>query len=95
MGILSGLQTYAQKFTETDRFKFAPEDANAVDEAVVVNSKYGLSACFHMKAGGTKYIPLSESARMKSGEGEVLDLDAVDVIQLSRPGDDDIYRIDF
>jgi len=70
---------------------FYTEEISAVNSAKVVQSQYGLSVCFHMNDGCQKYIPLSNQSRLTCGG--VIDVKKASLITLSRPGDDDIYRV--
>lgn len=93
MGFLSSLRTYAQSWSETARAKFGTDDIAEVNKAEVVTSEYGLSACFFMKGGGRKYMPLSRD--VEAEEGDSINLRKAEVITLSREGDADIYRLDY
>ena len=70
---------------------FNTEEISAVNSAKVVQSQYGLSVCFYMNDGCQKYIPLSYQSRLTCGG--VIDVKKASLITLSRPGDDDIYRV--
>ena len=70
---------------------FYTEEISAVNSAKVVQSQYGLSVCFHMNDGCQKYIPLSNQSRLTCGG--VIDVKKASLITLSRPGDNDIYRV--
>ena len=70
---------------------FNTEEISAVNSAKVVQSQYGLSVCFYMNDGCQKYIPLSNQSRLTCGG--VIDVKKASLITLSRPGDDDIYRV--
>lgn len=93
MGFLSSLRTYAQTWAETARAKFDKSDITEVEKAEVVTSEFGLSACFFMKSGGRKYMPLSRD--VEANEGDTINLENAEVITLSREGDADIYRLDY
>lgn len=93
MGFLSSLRTYAQSWSETARAKFSKSEIKEVEKATVVESEYGLSACFFMKSGGRKYMPLSRDVEAEIGD--TIDIADAEVITLSREGDDDIYRLDY
>lgn len=91
MNIFSNLKLYAAKWMLTDEREFTSEEKGAVETAVVVASEYGNSVCFHMKGGGSCYIPLSTDATL--GIGETVDLNKAKLITLSRSGDEDIMRV--
>ena len=91
MNIFSALRIYAGKWSEKEARAFAPEEIAAVEKAEVVESQYGLSVCFMMKAGGQSYIPLDQNSSL--GIGSVIDLSKAQLVTLQRPGEDDIYRV--
>ena len=91
MNIFSALRVYAGKWSEKNVRTFAPEEVAAVDKAEVVESQYGLSVCFFMKAGGQSYIPLDQNSSL--GIGAQIDLTKAQLVTLQRPGEDDIYRV--
>lgn len=91
MNIFSNLQVYAGKWAEKSRRNFSTEEINAVDNAVVVSSNYGLSVCFFMKSGGQTFIPLSTDATV--GLGESVDLQKASLITLGKQGESDIIRV--
>lgn len=91
MNIFSALRVYAGKWAETARRKFSSDEIAAVESATVVDSQYGLSVCFIMKAGGQTYIPLDQNSSKSTGD--TVDLSKADLLTLSRQGDADIYRV--
>lgn len=91
MNIFNNLRNYAAKWTLTSSRNFTPEEIKAVSEAVVVSSSYGNSVCFHMVAGGITFIPLSTDS--SKGVGEVIDLNQVQLLTLSKEGESDIVRV--
>lgn len=93
MNIFSALRVYAGKWAVKDERAFTQEEINAVKEAVVVPSTYGLSVCFFMKNGGQTYIPLSTTSQ--SGSGEVIDLTKAKLVTLGKEGESDIYRVEY
>ena len=93
MNIFAGLRVYAGKWAvKGEPRNFTQEEINAVREAVVVPSTYGLSVCFFMKSGGQTYIPLSTTSQR--GSGEVIDLAQAKLVTLSKEGESDIYRVE-
>ena len=90
--IFASLRTYAGKWSEKSRRAFSAEEINAVSNAVVVNSNYGLSVCFMMKAGGQTFIPLSSTS--SKGVGETVDLNSASLITLEKEGEYDILRVE-
>lgn len=93
MNIFSNLRVYAGKWAVKSEREFTQEEVNAVKEAVVVPSTYGLSVCFFMKNGGQTYIPLSTTSQ--SGSGEVIDLTKAKLVTLGKEGESDIYRVEY
>ena len=91
MNIFSALRVYAGKWSEKNVRDFAPEEVAAVEQAKVVESQYGFSVCFFMKAGGQTYIPLDQNSSL--GIDDVVDLTKAKLVTLQRPGEDDIYRV--
>jgi hypothetical protein len=91
MNIFSALRIYAGKWSEKEARTFAPEEIAAVEKAEVVESQYGLSVCFMMKAGGQSYIPLDQNSSL--GIGAIIDLSKAQLVTLQRPGENDIYRV--
>lgn len=91
MGFLDNLRVYAQKWEETARSTFSKADRAKVEKCTVVESDYGLSACFHLVGGGVQYMPLSKDVDLEVGD--TIDMEEAEVITLSRPGDNDIYRL--
>ena len=90
--IFASLRTYAGKWSEKSRRAFSAEEVNAVSDAVVVNSNYGLSVCFMMKAGGQTFIPLSNNST--KGVGESVDLNAASLVTFEKQGEADIVRVE-
>lgn len=66
-------------------------DKDACQSAHVVESQYGLSVCFMMKAGNRFFKSLDTACDAKPGDA--VNLDNVKVVILSRPGDADIMKV--
>lgn len=93
INIFATLRTYAGKWAvKGEPRNFTSEEQNAVREAVVVPSSYGLSVCFFMKNGGQTYIPLSTTST--KGSGEPIDLATAKLVTLCKEGESDIYRVE-
>ena len=90
--IFASLRTYAGKWAEKSRRAFSAEEVDAVSNAVVVNSNYGLSVCFMMKSGGQTFIPLSNTS--SKGVGETVDLNEATLVTLEKQGEADIVRVE-
>lgn len=91
MGIFSSLQTYASKWQVKGSRAFTTEEKAEVLRAEVVPSMYGNSVCFFMKAGGQKYIPLSNDSTAVVGSS--INLDSAELLTLGKDGEADILRV--
>jgi len=91
MNIFASLRIYAGKWSVSNSRAFTADEIAAVASNYVKESEYGLSLCFVMKSGGQTYIPLDQNST--ASVGEVVDLSKATLLTLSRPGDDDIYRV--
>lgn len=91
MNIFSALRIYAGKWSVKDSRSFTSEEINAVDQATVVDSQYGMSVCFFMKNGGQTYIPLDNNS--SKSVGDTIDLTTAKLLTLGRQGEADIYRV--
>ena len=92
MSIFDKLEVYAAKWAKTASRSFQTEEIAAVNEAVVVESDYGNSVCFFMKAGGRTYLPLSTESTYEVGDK--VDLTSAKLITLSKSGEADISRVE-
>lgn len=92
MNIFSNLKVYAGKWNVVNSQNFSQEEIDLVDHATVVDSQYGNSVCFFMKAGGQTFIPLSTNSTL--GLGDDVDLSKAKLLTLHREGDADIYRVE-
>ena len=92
MSIFDKLEVYAAKWAKTASRAFQAEEIAAVKNAVVVESEYGNSVCFFMKAGGRTYLPLSTESAYQLGEE--VDLTSAKLITLSKSGEADISRVE-
>lgn len=91
MSIFDSLFHYANNWEVTETRSFTEEEINAVDQALVVNSNYGLSVCFFMFGGGKTFIPLSRDSELTAGDR--VNLKQAKLLTLSREGEDDILRV--
>ena len=91
MNIFSSLRVYAGKWQVKDTQNFSAEEIALVDRAEVVDSQYGHSVCFFMKAGGQTYIPLDQNS--SKAVGDTVDLSTAKLLTLSKQGEADIYRV--
>lgn len=91
MSIFSGCKSYKGKWEVTSIEPISKEDIEAVESAHIVNSQYGLSVCFVMKAGNVFYKPVDQNSTCSVGD--VVDLTKAKSITLSKQGEADIIRI--
>ena len=91
MDFLSKLHSYSGKWEVKSTIKMSTNDINSVESTVIVPSQYGLSVCFLMKAGGKKFLPISNDCNLS--EGDTIDLKNAEIVTLCRDGEKDIYRI--
>ena len=91
MNIFSALRVYAGKWNVKEVKSFTSEEMALVDSTEVVESQYGLSVCFFMKAGGQSYIPLDQNSSAVIGGS--IDLTKAQIVTLGKQGENDIYRV--
>ena len=89
--IFGGLTIYALKWEVKDEVALDAEDKAQFSSAKVVSSDFGKSVCFFLKGGGQQYIPMSNQGEQLA-VGDSVNLDAVTIQILGRPGDKDIMR---
>lgn len=92
MGIFDSLRVYAGKWSVKGSRSFTADEIAAVDSAKVVDSQYGSSVCFFMKAGGQTYLPLSTESSLKVGDE--VNLSEHRLITLEKSGEADILRVE-
>ena len=91
MNIFNSLKTYAGKWNPVPEEVCDQASIDAVSRAEVVESQYGYSVAFYLKAGGTKYLPLDKNSSLSPGDP--VDLTKATIITLHREGDEDIYKL--
>lgn len=92
MNIFSGKTVYQIGWELVNSRKFTQEEIEAVAGAEVVPSQYGKSVKFALKRGGCVYIPVSRDSAVSTGQ--TVDLQTAKILTLSKPGEDDIERIE-
>lgn len=93
MSIFADLTSYGASKWELEATRAISKAEKAeVSSAEVVESQYGLSMCFTMKSGGKKFIPVSRDSQL--AEGDEVDINSVQFIELSREGENNIFRAD-
>jgi hypothetical protein len=90
MSIFNSIKTYLPNWVLVEERNFSDEEICKVASAEVVESKYGLSACFHLYGGQMKFIPMSNNCML--GIGESIDMNKA-VIQTLQRNNETIYRI--
>lgn len=91
IGLFEGLTKY-NSWSETGKRSLTKEEQAQISSAEVVEGQYGLSMCFMLVAGGKMYRKLSELSSLQ--EGDAVNVETVQMIELSAPGEDPIYRVD-
>lgn len=91
MGIFDTLKQYANKWSEKGRRNFTEEEQSEIIEAVVVDSQYGLSGKFTRRSGAVVYLPMDKNCTL--GSGEAIDMAKAQLITLTKPGENDIFRV--
>ena len=91
MNIFTSLKQYAGKWEVKSSRAFSQEEIDAVVQAVVVDSTYGLSVQFTMRNGGLTFIPLEQTSSL--GTGELVDLSTAELVTLGKSGELDIHRV--
>lgn len=91
MSLFQDIKTYATGWAVKSTSKMSASDMAKVEKAVVVDSKFGASVCFFMKAGGQTYYPVAQDSQLSVGQ--TVDLNAVEVVTLEKSGEKDIIRI--
>lgn len=89
--IFSSLTTYAGKWELKNEVALDNEDKAMFSRAKVVSSEFGKSVCFFLKAGGQKYIPMSNQG-VQLSIGDDVNLDKVSIQVLGKEGEEDILR---
>lgn len=69
---------------------FDEEELSMIKSAKVVQSQWGLSACFFFHSGGKAYIPLSKDCEDSVEINDILDPNHLEVVTLKRESDDSI-----
>lgn len=92
MNVFSSLRVYAGKWAVKASRAFSKEEIDAVDNASVVDSQYGMSVCFFMKGGGQTFIPLSNTSSLNVGDS--VNLATAKLLTLGREGESDILRVE-
>lgn len=90
--VFDSLLTYGEKWQKTGERAFTDAEKSAIASATVTAGEFGKSVCFVMKAGGTKYIPLSNTSF--ANVGDTVNMDNAKLITLYRNGDGNRLRVE-
>lgn len=94
---LETMKTYGEKWSVKESLQITKKEAEEITSARVesrhseANGDF-LVICLSLTSGGQKSMILS--SKSKHGVGEVLDPNSLIIYTLSRPGDEDILRMD-
>ena len=80
-----------QKLNKYSIRPFTRQEINAVREAYVVPSIYGLSVAFFMKNGGKTFIPLHPLSIL--GSGEQVNLEEAQLLSIQYVGESEFYKV--
>lgn len=89
--MFSNSKLYAGNWTVKSIVPISEEDKNRIQSAHVVNSQYGLSACFIMKSGGMFFKGIDNQSNV--AVGDPIDINTAKLVTLQRQGDADIQKI--
>ena len=82
---------YYRGWKVTNMRPFTDEEIKSVKEALVIQTKAGYSVKFIFNDWKETYIPVDEKSNV--GICEIIDLENAMILTLSKPGHDDIYRV--
>lgn len=88
-----GLTIYGDNWKVVNTRSFTDAEKSAIRSNAVVNSEYGKSVCFFLKAGGQSYIPLSTQGA-DANVGDSIDMNAAKLVELHREGSGNILRVE-
>lgn len=89
--LFESLRSYAGSWAVKSSRKLSDAEVASVKAAVVTDSQFGASVCFHMSNGAQKFIPLSKDSALSIGEE--FPVAGAEVITLAKDGEADIIRI--
>lgn len=95
MSLLDNLKVHAKKtWTVKNEEILTKESLDRYESVRLVSSDIGISVLCVLKNGDAQFLPLSRDSKIVTSVTKESMVGAK-VIQLGRPGDDDIYRIEF
>ena len=93
MNIFNTLTSYAGSYYVKSKRLLTDEEKSGVAKVETMSSQYGISVCFFMKNGTQKYIPISNTTSLEAGE--VLDINKILILVLSKENGPDIIRVEY
>lgn len=90
--VLLSLNSYGKWSVKSSR-SFNSAEVACVKNATVVDSQFGKSVCFAMVDGSTRFIPLSNKNE-NTETGTQVNVSEAKLVVLSKPGADDIMRVE-
>lgn len=95
MSLLDNLKVYSKKTWEVKAEEILTEESLERYKSVeLVSSDIGISVLCVLRSGDKQFIPLSRDSKIVT-EVTKESMVGAKILKLGRPGDDDIYRIEF
>ena len=91
MALFNDIKVYAGKWSVVKETPISAEEVAEVEKGVVVDSKFGLSVCFTMKAGGKTFFPVTSDSEV--GAGSIVDINNISIVELAKSGENNIIRL--
>ena len=91
MALPDDIKIHAGKLAIVKETPLSKEDIESIEKGVVIKSRFGLSMCFYLKAGGRTYFPLTSDSKVRTGR--IADINNIIVVELAKPGKDSTYRL--
>ncbi|MBR3450806.1 MAG: hypothetical protein IKH24_08210 [Bacteroidales bacterium] len=85
-----GVRRHNTKWTVIAETPMPKDIADSIKEIRVVKGDNGLQLCFFLKRGGQIYKKIAEDASFT--EGQIIDPYDITVVELAKPGEDNIVR---
>ena len=94
INLINTNKIYGLGWSVAESAPLSKEDVEAISSAVVVDSQYGKSMMFILKAGGSIYQPISNRKEGECTAGQTVPLKDIKLLRLTKSGEADIYRVD-
>lgn len=95
MSLLDNLKVYSKKAWEVkDEETLTKESLERYKSVELVSSDIGISVLCVLKNGDKQFLPFSRDSKIVT-EVTKESMVGAKILKLGRPGDDDIYRIEF